>query len=628
MPGRETRAADELPRLKYNNPPLAVDLGVGLWAWPLPMDYDKDGDVDLVVTCPDVPYNGTYFFENPGGGPMPVFKPAVKIGDGPRNLQVSYVDGLPRVLVPGVEYHNFRTEGFNRPRKIFAKENIHTSPRGVRANQWKYADYNGDGATDLVVGVGDWSEYGWDNAFNEQGEWTNGPLHGYVYVLLNRGSDDEPDYSEPLQVLADGTPIDVFGMPSPNFADFDSDGDLDLLCGEFLDGFTYFANIGTATAPRYAKGERFTHQGRPITMDLQMITPVAVDWDGDGKVDIVCGDEDGRVAWLRNVTTSPNGPAAFLEPRYFQQQAEKVKFGALVTPFAFDWDDDGDTDLVCGNTAGYIAWIENLGGQPAKWNPPKLLQADGKNIRIQAGSNGSIQGPAEAKWGYTTLSVADWDHDGKHDIVANSIWGRVVWYRNIGTRKRPQLAAAKSVQVAWKGTPPKPEWNWWSPQPDELATQWRTTPYAIDLDEDGLNDLVMLDHEGYLAFYRRTRQDDSLVLLPPKRIFTDEGGSPLRLNAGVAGKSGRRKFCLFDWGRDGRFDLLTNGRNVDFWRNVGTDAQPWRFKYEGPVSDHRLAGHTTSPTVGDLDGDGKAELIIGAEDGFLYILPQPPKSDD
>ena len=51
-------------RLKYNNPGLEVDLHVGLWAWPIPVDYDKDGDMDLLVSCPDVPYAGIYFFEN------------------------------------------------------------------------------------------------------------------------------------------------------------------------------------------------------------------------------------------------------------------------------------------------------------------------------------------------------------------------------------------------------------------------------------------------------------------------------------------------------------------------------------------------------------------------------------
>ncbi len=52
-------AAQDLQRLQYNHRGLVVDLGVGLWAWPLPMDFDDDGDVDLVVSCPDKPYNGT-----------------------------------------------------------------------------------------------------------------------------------------------------------------------------------------------------------------------------------------------------------------------------------------------------------------------------------------------------------------------------------------------------------------------------------------------------------------------------------------------------------------------------------------------------------------------------------------
>src|SRR6478752_7322163 len=98
----------DLERLKYNNPGLVVDLGVGLWAWPLPADYDGDGDLDLVVGCPDKPSNGVYFFQNATGDtsrqPMPVFKPGRRISLGLQNVQVSLVDGRPRVLSPATEY--------------------------------------------------------------------------------------------------------------------------------------------------------------------------------------------------------------------------------------------------------------------------------------------------------------------------------------------------------------------------------------------------------------------------------------------------------------------------------------------------------------------------------------------
>ena len=80
--------------------------------------------------------------------------------------------------------------------------------------------------------------------------------------------------------------------------------------------------------------------------------------------------------------------------------------------------------------------------------------ADGRVIRFMAGPNGSIQGPCEAKWGYTTLSVADWDGDGLPDLIVNSIWGKVVWFKNVGTRRAPRLAAAQPIEVEWDGAQP------------------------------------------------------------------------------------------------------------------------------------------------------------------------------
>ncbi|MHC4400756.1 MAG: FG-GAP repeat domain-containing protein [Planctomycetota bacterium] len=521
--------------------------------------------------------------------------------------------------------------------KIPLLTRVHEEGRKIRANQWKYADYDGDGRTDLLIAIGDWNDYGWDNAFNSKGEWTRGPLHGFVYLFRNKGTTREPRYAGPETLTAGGKPIDVYGMPSPNLDDFDGDGDLDLICGEFVDKLTWFENMGTRTEPEYSAGRYLLHEGKPLKMSLCMITPVAVDWDRDGDVDLVVGQEDGRVALVENAGEVADRMPVFEPPRFFQQEAHEVKFGALATPVGFDWDGDGDDDIVTGNTEGHVGLIENLGGDPLKWAAPEYLEADGRPIRLVAGHNGSIQGPCEAKWGYTTLSVADWDHDGLADIVANSIWGKVHWYRNVGTRRSPKLAAAEPIEVEWSDKPPKPEWNWWDPEGNELATQWRTTPAVADLTGDGLVDLVMLDHEGFLALYERKKADGKLVLLPPKRVFQSEGPSvfnsrhdgqnkepgPLRLNDGVAGRSGRRKLCFADWDGDGRADLLVNSRNVDWLRNLGERNGHVVLQPMGPLAARRLAGHTTSPTVVDWNGDGVPDLLVGAEDGFFYYLENP-----
>jgi len=587
LSGSVSIAADpwKLQPLKYNNPGLTTDLGVGLWAWPLPMDYDDDGDYDLVVSCPDKPSNGFYFFENRSADPktaMPVFQPGVHVGATGHNAQISYVEGQPRVLRENHEYVGFKKNGFGQRKKIYPRNKIH--PGKTRANMWRYVDWEGDGDQDIVVGVGDWNDYEWDHAFNAQGRWKNGPLHGWVYLIVNV----DGEYSKnPARIRAGGSPIDVYGWPSPNFADFDGDHDLDLLCGEFLDGFTYFENEGSRSEPSYAAGVKLKGaDGKPLAMHLQMVTPTAIDWDRDGDLDLVVGDEDGRVAWIENTGGAAAGAPEFKQPKYFKQQSDELKFGALATPFAHDWDGDGDEDLLCGNTAGSIALFRNLDGQGTQWSAPELLEVDGRIFRILAGENGSVQGPAEAKWGYTTLSVADWDGDGLDDLLVNSILGEVQLLR----RTAEGLTEIRNPIVP------------------AVGTDWRTTPLAADFDSDGKLDLVLMDDDGFLT-------------CSGERLFLDEDLQPVRLNPQSAGRSGRVKLALVDWDGDGRMDVLTNSENATWWRNC-KDAGDGRviLKKVGNLARRNVAGHTSSPAVCDFDKDGRPDLLVGSENGRIYFI--------
>jgi len=198
---------------------------------------------------------------------------------------------------------------------------------------------------------------------------------GARFFVENEGDDENPRWAASRKLEAGEEPIDVFGMPSPNIADFDGDGDLDLICGEFLDRFTYFENVGSREEPQFAAGRFLSYDGRVLRMDLQMITPTSVDWDGDGDVDLIAGDEDGRVAFIENTGEVTDGLPDFLPPRYFKQEADGLKFGALATPVGFDWDGDGDEDLISGNTAGHIGFFENLdGGDPPKWAAPVYVE--------------------------------------------------------------------------------------------------------------------------------------------------------------------------------------------------------------------------------------------------------------
>lgn len=616
--------ADEnysLNPLRYNHPGLEVDLGVGLWAYPMPLDYDNDGDMDLLVGCPDKPSQGTYFFENPTQDPsvkMPVFKAGVRIGNGYHYMMLSEVNGKSVVLKPGKEYRRDPKTGkfdFSKPLKIDAPSNPNHRANGrTRGNMWRYVDFDGDGDHDLAVGTGDWTDLGWDHAYDNTGNWRNGPLHGYVYLVTNRGTDRQPKYDQaPYRLRAGGGEVDVYGWPSPNFADFDGDGDLDLLCGEFLDGFTYFQNTGTRTEPQYAAGQKLKNKdGAPLVMHLQMITPTATDWDADGDMDLIVGDEDGRVALVENAGQMNDGVPQFKSPVYFRQEADTLKFGALATPFVYDWDRDGDEDILCGNTAGSIGFFENLGegnnGLP-KWNAPTLLNVQSKKgaipFRVMAGPSGSIQGPCEAKWGYTTLSVADWDNDGDGDIIYNSILGRLGLLINEGETLLPQRFDMGSNELP-------PAWYWWQTPSSETLTQWRTTPLAVDFDNDDRLDLVLLDQEGYLTLRSGGGKAE--------RVFLDELGNPLRLNAGTCGRSGRVKLAMVDWDGDSRLDLLVNSENATWYRNCETRDDKVVLKKVGNLAKRNVAGHTSSPAICDFDGDGKPDLLVGSENGRIYHI--------
>ena len=406
-------------------------LSVGLWAHPVALDFDGDGNIDLIVGCPIIlttapicsatwaPTSSRSSIAPNGSARQKDLVAADFNGDGAIDLVVS-----------GGYYSDVRK---NRMSK-FVKVNLPRNYWIGRDDLWYPVDWDGDGHIDLLVGVSDWRDYGWDDAFNAKGEWTRGPLHGYVYFHRNIGTNAEPRYADPVLVEADGKPIDQYGSPVPNPVDWLGSGRLDLIASNFIDTITLFRNPEAVPLRVWPPANCWRSNGRPLHMDLCMIQPRVVSWHQDGRPSLIVGEEDGRVALLENL--APRGvEPKFAPPRYLEQVDPFVKSGALSRPVAVDWNGDGKLDLLAGNSAGYIQFFENTGSnaQPV-FEDRGYLNAGGKTIRVMAGPNGSVQGPAETKWGYTNISVADWDLDGKLDILVNDITGAVNWYRNIGTR--------------------------------------------------------------------------------------------------------------------------------------------------------------------------------------------------
>jgi len=601
-------------RVTFGLPGVTGRLATGLYAHPAVVDMDADGRPDLIVSSPDRPFNGIYYFHNIGTSRNePLFERPVWWGPAKPDLTAADFNGDGKVdlVFRGGYFNDVRANKLGQPVAVKLPREYHVG----RDDFYFPVDWDGDGRIDVLNGPSDWREYGWDDAFDAQGKWLRGPLHGPVYWFRNTGTNDAPVYEKPVRLQAGGgRDIDQYGSPVPQAYDWFKRGVFDLFAGSFVDTVTLYKSTGK-------RGELQAGVSLPYRAELCMIQPRVVNWHGDGRPSLVIGEEGGNVTLLENLAAHGNEPR-WAKPRYLEQVDPYVKSASLIRPVAADWDGDGDLDIIAGNSGGFLHWIENVGDRktPIFSDRGYLKTPDGQAIRRVAGENGSIQGPAEAKWGYTNPSVADWDLDGTLDIVVNDIWGHVVWHRGLPGKNRGVVEPARDVEVEWASSPPKPEWVWWQPKPKQLVTQWRTTPRVVDWNRDGLPDLVMLNHQGYLSLYARRRCGGGLCLDPPQRIFLEPNGRFLNMARGRAGASGRRKIELVDWDGDGDLDLLTDSDEGPLWyQNTGTQEKPV-MALRGLVVNAPLAGHNPTPNAADWNGDGKLDLLIGAEDGFLYYF--------
>ncbi len=674
--------------IPYNNDSITADLGVGIFAHPVAIDYNKDGYMDLVVQSPAASFRGTMVFygsadsTNKESENYLLMDKGLYIG-GVENVNNPQMTGsyiydengeIETVLVAEnrTVYSDYSNKAGSFTLPDFAlPQTIEGHPVGLEFDRFMLVDINNDGLLDVTRGICSNSEFQASGGYNEDGLWGTGstdngndgdgdPNHGWVLWAEN-ASDVKygaaATYSELMLVMvqhADGSTsaLHTEGNPSPIFWDFDGDGDLDIICCSSIDDVIYFENIGgSAESNLNAEGVFLCAEGvavkkangnatenlEALKVELCLPRTNLFDWDGDGDQDIIVGEEDGRVSLMENTgLLDNNGTPIFEAQKFFRTPADTLKDGVLSTPFSVDWDGDGDEDIITGNTAGYISYIENVTPKdgdltnPSWAEPVRLKDTDGKVIRIQAGYNGSPQGPPEAKWGYTAVTVADWDGDGVLDIMSNDIWGKVRWYKGIAGEQYT-VDGPIAVEVEWENGVKYPDYNWWKPEGNELCTYWRTTALMIDLNEDGLTDLVMSDHEGFMAFYERYEENGELKLKEGKRIFKDAYGNPMVLNTEVKALSGqnRAKIVLTDWDGDGDLDFLRSySTGIKYFINIAENEGEYLFKEVGMIHDRVTAGHTSCPTVCDWDKNGQPDLIVGAECGHYYYLNREYANDD
>lgn len=279
------------------------------------VDIDGDGDLDIIISGEDGPDRKLQVFTNDGTGTLTTsaspFTPVTRTNfdwddinaDG--NLDV-IISGFPAVGPPfDSVYTSNGTGNFTQATGIAIAQQAPTSG---------FADLNNDGYTDIYV---------FGNKFEG---------HAKIYFNNKTGGFTESDQFESYN----------FVDPVVNEVDFDNDKDIDLFVT---------AGFEDAVNTRFSKMFVNDGNGTFSELNLNLIpkgngSAVWADYDGDGDLDLLLngdgylgsGEDNDGVYRLYN-----NNAGVFTEATTFTSYRQNSTGGG---GRFFDWDNDGDLDVV------------------------------------------------------------------------------------------------------------------------------------------------------------------------------------------------------------------------------------------------------------------------------------------
>ena len=503
-----------------------------------------------------------------------------------------------------------------------------------------FADVDGDGKVDLV--------------FADQSD-------GAVHFFLNSGERDDGGW--PILVRDARVAVPFAKIGDVQLLDVDGDGVLDLVVNGHLirnensQGWPFAAaeplDLGGGEAPAFldvdgdgalamvylqkgqdgpfAQGLSCRRQQAPLQFsaveDLRLVAP-------EDHCTAVRTVRDGQRAGLllqcdvfqEQVFYPLRGPADFAPPLRAESLSAVVCCSDQAWPSLCDWNGDGVQDLLIGGGYGWPRIIANKGSntRPA-YAEPELIYADGAPIRLLRDE--ILPGKHWHNMGYPYPVSVDWDGDGLPDLLLPNESNRIVWYKNVGTREKPEFGARQFLQVdgfadssalraasAHDGEdsdlPNHPY-----PYDARAPFYWRTGAAFADWNGDGLMDFITHNHQRQATLFvqylddtgaRRVRMQGP-VLLEDGRCIDDS----------IVGreKHWTESFRAVDWHGDGLLDLIYNlagSGEIYLLRNVGTRsapvfAAPRRMAcYGEPIS---FTIHGPNAWAGDFNGDGKPDLL-------------------
>lgn len=579
--------------LTPNQPSLYLNNGQSFAAtsWGLPasnggkrtlLDIDGDGDLDVLQS-----FGALRLLQNDGTGAMT----EVTVSQLPTNVfafgraAASDIDGDGDTDVLGPRGLVLVNDGTGVFLDVTATQLV-TSGFSI-SQEMAVADFDGDGDDDFVIMSGLHRNNGSgvftiDPAANLQHGYGELPfvldadLDGDTDVLFSSGRYLQNNGAGVFTALANLLPTPLPGQPQvwsiAGFADLNGDGACDVLLNP---GSPAFGDL-PAWALNDGQGSfAITQQQQLPCANTSLISPLAVDLDGDGDNDLVIGGATGPGPALAEVLYN-DGAGNFYNATEHGGLGTLRDYGRIVA----DLDSDGDDDILSGSILHRNDGKGALTLEYLPYGMRCLVVADfdgdgindafgGGSIWLAGGGGNFTAGPALISSNEHTSQAVATDLDGDADLDLLMIagpWGltpTLRLMRNDGTGTFTAISAASIGLVM--------------PNPTRIAVG--------DCNGDGQQDLVF----GFRGVF----------------LF---GGSPVRLFAGNgAGLYAQlpmphsqwsvRNVYVTDFEGDGDLDIVTDSPNLPTLHiNNGTG----QFAIQTLTA---MAGQSLRPDDIDLDGD-------------------------
>ncbi|MEI6502281.1 MAG: VCBS repeat-containing protein, partial [Armatimonadota bacterium] len=236
------------------------------------------------------------------------------------------------------------------------------------------------------------------------------------------------------------------------------------------------AAVGT---PILEAPQRLEWPARMATLPKPLMPSVA-DWNADGIPEVLCSDGSGALCLLFVKVTPNEARVTKAEP--VLAMGKPLNTGGAAKPNFVDFNGDGLKDLVIEDMKGRTLRVyPNTGSKESTTLGAFLCARIGE--ATGTGGDGLLRLPSGADG---RVAVADWDSDGKPDVVYGMFSGDLMVFRNKGVAAKPLFPASSEPIKGPNGA---------------IMEAYGPYPCVLDVNGDGAVDLTFGLNWGCIISY-------------------------------------------------------------------------------------------------------------------------------